>query len=56
MFLVCVVLLQKGAGGAGRPVASRPFNVDATVDIPLDTVNVRALYALAYSHFQLYGI
>ena len=56
MFVVCVVLLQKGAGGAGRPVASRPFNVDATVDIPLDTVNVRALYALAYSHFQLYGI
>ncbi|KAH0882916.1 hypothetical protein HID58_059012 [Brassica napus] len=28
-----------GAGGAGRPVASRPFDVDATVDIPLDTVN-----------------
>ncbi|KAF2565548.1 hypothetical protein F2Q68_00024423 [Brassica cretica] len=28
---------SKGAGGAGRPVASRPFNVDATVDIPLDT-------------------
>ncbi|KAJ0239989.1 hypothetical protein HA466_0226920 [Hirschfeldia incana] len=25
--------------GGGRPVASRPFNVDATVDIPLDTVN-----------------
>lgn len=43
-----ICYLQKGAGGAGRvPVSSRPVgfgnNLDATVDIPLDTVNVRTL-------------
>ena len=32
-------------------MASRPFNVDATVDIPLDTVNVSE-----HSHFRFSGM
>lgn len=48
VFGLNILLLQKGAGGAGRvPASSKPVgfgnNLDATVDIPLDTMNVRTL-------------
>lgn len=41
-----ILLFQKGGGRV--PASSRPYgsNLDATVDIPLDNVNVRALMSI----------